>query len=65
LYKRHLVIDLTQSCAAERELFAGDRESEKRAEDKLNRLLKGDALLQNRVKELGGLLQEVRQAMPK
>ena len=44
---------------SERELLQGDREAEKRAEDKLNRLMQvGDQTLK-RVQEIGGLVRDV------
>jgi hypothetical protein len=43
----------------ERELLAGDREAEKRAEGKLNHLLKNDMDLANRMQEVGGLLRDL------
>lgn len=49
-----------QRRVSERALLAGNRESEKRAEDKLEKLLKNDVVLATRLKELGSLLSEIR-----
>lgn len=43
----------------EKELFQGDRSSEKRAEEKLDKLLQNDTRTAHRMKELGGLLRDV------
>jgi len=45
---------------SEQELFRGDREAEKRAEGKLDKLLKNDLVLRHRVQELGGFLSDLR-----
>lgn len=45
---------------SEKELFAGSRESEKRAEDKLNQLLKSDKQLANRIEEMRGMLSDLK-----
>lgn len=45
---------------SERELFAGSREAEKRADGKLEKLLKSDQEVVYRLNQLGGLLQEMR-----
>jgi intein/homing endonuclease len=44
---------------SERQLFAGDREAEKRASEKLDRLLKNDKDLARRLEELRHLTQEI------
>ena len=49
-----------RSGISEEELLRGNREAEKRASDKLDKLLKNDIHLQKRVNELGGLLQDLR-----
>jgi hypothetical protein len=51
--RRHLPI-------SEKELFTGSRESEKRAEDKLNQLLKSDKQLANRIEEMRGMLSDLK-----
>jgi hypothetical protein len=48
---------------SERELFEGDRDGEKRAEEKLDQLLLHDRYMQRRMMELGGFMQELRTAM--
>lgn len=48
---------------SERELFAGDRESEKRAHEKLDQLLKTDTRVAARVEELRGLMTDLRGAV--
>jgi hypothetical protein len=45
---------------SEAELMRGSREAEKRAGEKLDRLLKNDVHLQRRLGELGGMLQDLR-----
>ena len=45
---------------SEKELFAGSRESEKRAEEKLNQLLKSDKALGNRIEEMRGMLSDLK-----
>lgn len=45
---------------SEQELFAGDRDGEKRAEDKLDKLLLHDRHMTRRLKEIGGLLSDLR-----
>jgi hypothetical protein len=45
---------------SERELFAGSRESEKRAHEKLDKLLKTDTRLAIRIEELRGLMTDLR-----
>lgn len=47
----------------EEELFRGNREAERRASDKLDKMLRNDALLQRRVRDLGGLLTDLRGAV--
>lgn len=49
----------------ERELFAGNRESEKRAEDKINRLLENDRVLSGRLGEIRSLVRELAQTSRK
>lgn len=44
---------------SERELFAGDREGEKRAEEKLNKLLQADRQTRRRLDEVRGLLRDI------
>jgi hypothetical protein len=46
----------------ERELFAGNREHEKRADEKLEKLLKADGLMAGRMNEIQALLQDLRMA---
>lgn len=50
---------------SERELFAGSREAEKRADDKLEKVLKNDAILTNRLQEVGELLRDLKASMPR
>jgi hypothetical protein len=50
---------------SEQELFAGDREAEKRAGDKLEGLLKKDKVLSGRLSELGEMLSDLKSAMPR
>jgi hypothetical protein len=45
---------------SEKELFTGSRESERRAEDKLNQLLKSDKQLANRIEEMRGMLSDLK-----
>lgn len=45
---------------SEKELFAGSREAEKRAEEKLNQLLKSDKALGNRIEEMRGMLSDLK-----
>lgn len=48
---------------SEEELFRGaNKQAEKRASDKLDRLLQNDASLQRRLRQLGGFLQEIKQS---
>lgn len=52
-----------RSGITEAELMRGsNRETEKRAEGKLDKLLQNDIQLQRRIQEVGGLLQDLRQA---
>lgn len=44
---------------SEQELFRGSREAEKRAEEKLDKLLQNDTRTARRLNELGGLLRDV------
>lgn len=44
----------------EKELFAGSREAEKRAEEKLNKLIKSDERVVARLEEMKGLLTDLR-----
>ncbi len=46
----------------ERQLLAGDRSAEKRAEAQLEQLLKSDKALAHRLNEISAMLQELRQA---
>jgi len=46
----------------ERELLRGNQEAEKRAEGKMERLLRNDARLARRLNEIGGLLHDLRSA---
>jgi hypothetical protein len=47
---------------SERELFAGSREAEKRATDKLDRLIKSDKIISTRLHEVRGLVRELVRA---
>lgn len=44
---------------SERELFAGSREAEKRAGEKMDKLLKGNAAVARRVDEMSTMMREV------
>lgn len=44
---------------SEREMFAGDREAEKRADDKLDKLLRSDERLSRRMDDLRGLMNDL------
>jgi hypothetical protein len=48
---------------SERELFAGDRESERRATEKLDALMKSDRRVAARVEELRGLMTDLKAAV--
>jgi hypothetical protein len=48
---------------SERELFAGSKESEKRAHEKLDKLLRTDTRVAARVEELRGLMTDLRGAV--
>lgn len=47
---------------SEQELFAGSREAEKRAADKLDRLIKSDKIISTRLHEVRGLVRELVRA---
>jgi hypothetical protein len=47
----------------ERDLLSGDRESEKRAEENFEKLLKNDEQFAKQIRELSGFMQDLRSAM--
>jgi hypothetical protein len=49
----------------ERELFAGNRDHEKRVEDNLEKVLKNDTAFAQRITELGEFIQDIRHSIPR
>jgi hypothetical protein len=56
---RGSLVDSSRSGITEQELFAGSRETDRRADEKLEKLLKSDGLMRARLENIQGLLREI------